>query len=263
MNSLMQKVFRRTILIGWTVLLCSSGSITFGESGEKEKPDFINKADSIIVSTSGKETVNALLKEGWEIVSNPQNVNQISTMSLPGCGKVENQPVLKHYDYTTNRWVYLIHATWNFICSEWDDGSGNAWDILAMAVVDQNNLAVNAQAEYTQIYVYDEEGDSYPARGAVSTFNAAGVGYTIADEDGVFDNPGIKGEAWFYIQKPTSGTSYYVRSQWTHTWNRKPVTLTGINIGYQPPMGFSVGITWKNNPPQSWTASDQDYITFP
>jgi hypothetical protein len=262
--------FRSVLTLSLAVGLCFSASSSFAATADdkaevKAKPEFVRKADEILKQTpAGEERVRALQEEGWELVDSGTDSENLP-LSSPGCGSVTNESVLKHWDGTTSRWMYLIQANWDFSSScLFDNTSEAAFDYLAIAVIDQSNAAVNAQAEYAQIYVRDEDGDVHSSAGAVSSYNAAGVAYTIADNDGLADNVGDNGEAWFYITQPTSGTSYYVRSQWTHTWNSTNTTLTGLTIGYQPPNAVTVGATWANNVvPLSWTVADQDYVTFP
>lgn len=260
MEVLYLKIFRLSLVL-LLLFIVTSSIVSANTDVSKEKPNFIKKADSIIVSNrSADQRLKELTKQGWVVADD--FTTGVSPFSPVGCGSITNQSVLKQWDSSTSRYLYLIQANWDFTTAScfWDADSGKAADYVALSVVNQSNNAVNAQAEYAQIYVYDEDGDYYPTRGAISNYNAAGLTGTIQDAWTIPDNIGENGQVWFYIQKPTNGTSYYVRSQWTHTWSDNTATLSSVTIGYP----YAISATWANNyTPQQWSVADQDFSTFP
>jgi hypothetical protein len=160
-----------------------------------------------------------------------------------------------------------MQANWDFSSScSYDNSSENAVDILAIAVVDGSGYQVGKQGEYAQIYVRDEDGDLHATAGNVSGPSGSGIVYTIDDEDGIADNIGDNGEAWFYIQKPSSTTaSFYLQSKWRHTWTTTSTSLTGAGITYGSGGSPSIGLnaTWNTTTtPNSWDAFDSDSIKF-
>lgn len=231
-----------------------------------DKPEMVKNADQVLMSIQNQDERIEQLKElGWEVVETGDG--SISPMSSSGCGQVSNNSVLKQWDAVNSRYMYLIQAgwSWNSSCA-FDNTSGNAPDILAIAVVNGNGQAIGVQGEYAQIYVRDEDGDDHPTRGNVSGPSGSGIVYTIDDNDGIADNIGDNGDAWFYIRKPSSGTGpFYVQSKWRHTWVTKQTTLTGagINFGASPGASIGLNVTWNTTTtPNSWDVFDSDSFSF-
>jgi hypothetical protein len=63
---------------------------------------------------------------------------------------LNTEAAMKQFDGSTNRTVYLIQANWDHITSgcSWHSNAGSAPDYGALTIVNENNCAVNAQAEY-------------------------------------------------------------------------------------------------------------------
>ncbi|GAB2697512.1 hypothetical protein ACFQWB_05215 [Paenibacillus thermoaerophilus] len=242
-------------------------SVSVASSAPNEvKPDFIAAADQAIITSNNQEDkLEDLQKLGWEVVEPIVSDEIVTPLSTSGCGNVTNQAVLKHWDGVNNRYVYLIQANWDFSNScSFDNESDKAPDILAIAVVNANGQPVGVQGEYAQIYVRDEDGDHRPAHGNVSGASGSGIVYTIDDVDGILDNIGDNGEAWFYIQKPSGSGPFYIQSRWRHTWADTKITLTGAGITFgNPSQPIGIIATWNTTIiPYSWDVFDSDSVAF-
>ncbi|WP_456289708.1 hypothetical protein M1D70_09305 [Paenibacillus sp. AK002] len=256
----------KSLFVIASVLALTTSSLGSATAAPIEsKPDFIEKADQVLISTKNNEDrINQLEELGWEVVETSSDDRIMTPFSPSGCGSVINENVLKQWDAVNSRYMYLIQAGWDFndSCSDFDDTSGNAPDILAIAVVNGQGKSVGVQGEFAQIYVRDEDGDDHPTRGNVSGPSGSGIVYTIDDQDGFTDNIGDNGDAWFYIQKPSGTGPFYVQSKWRHTWTSTQSTLTGVGITYGT---GSIGLnaTWNTTTtPLSWDAFDSSLASF-
>lgn len=257
----MRKLIKSIFILSFIFAIFTANVFASSPSQSKVKPNFIKAADAIVGNSTldPNQRIKELEKQGW-VVSGDINPG-VSPNSSIGCASSTNQQVMKQYDEGTSRWVYLIQANFLFVVNSsciWDTTSGNALDAVGLAVVDQNSNSVNAQAEYASIQIFDFYNQLVDYAGAISSFSGSGLTGTVTDSHG---NPSVGGNTklWFYIVKPTSGTSYYVRSNWTHTWTSTVRTLQNVSISY--PYAFNV--TWSNNEvPSSWTVAAQTVVTF-
>ncbi|SDP26666.1 hypothetical protein SAMN04487897_1605 [Paenibacillus sp. yr247] len=258
----MRNVFRVILFFSLALFVFSSSAFAQASSNPaSSKPAFVKNTDAAILKAGLDSTsrTKELEKLGWTVSGNSSP--GVIPLSPAGCGSIANQPIMKQFDGSTGRYVYLVQANWQFSSScSWDDTSGNAPDAVALAVTDQNGSSVNAQPEYAQIYTYTSGGTSEPNNCTISSYNGSGLTGTVTDTGGFFSlNVGYSGQVWFYIVQPTSGTSYYQRSQWTHTWSSTSTSLSGISLSYNP---FNLTTTWSTGAPQQWQTADQSSVVF-
>lgn len=228
-----------------------SSTESLGVTQLKQETDLVLKDTKI---KSQAERLAALEELGWE-VQDLSNSGPVSPMSVPGDGTITNY-FLKS---TTYPGTYLVQALWDYTGGTyyWDSTSSSAYDVLAIAITDQNGNAVNAQGTNGGITMTDFNLNPYQNGASLYNYQNSGATYTIYDH---YNNgQGSHGNGYFYITKPSGGTSYYMKSQWIHTWSTSSINLNSITIGYP----WSVSIGWSNNQsPQSWAASDQDLVVF-
>jgi len=246
--------------------LFTSAALAETAPPQPEKPAFVESTDAILKSgKSYEDRITALENAGWEVTPQEQI---IQPRSAAGCGNQSFTMMKQESTPGSGDWWYLIQTDWAFDfaksgCS-WDSGSDGAVDMLFLGVIDNNNQAVNQQPNYAQIYVKDKNGNDKSANGGVSGFDSSAVKYTINDTgDYVFGDKAIgsKGQAWFYIKKPTSSSGgYLIRSVWRHTWSSSSISLTSATVSFP----WAISTTWSgSSTPNTHDYADQTSYSFP
>ncbi|MFD1179710.1 hypothetical protein ACFQ3W_25885 [Paenibacillus puldeungensis] len=235
-----------------SALVLSSQAIAASPDKVSAVEELQQKTNQILEQSGGiskEDRLKELEKLGWEIQP-LNNESTVSPLSYPGDGKITN-----YFLKDSKTGTYLVQALWDFTGKDWDSTSNAAYDIIGIAVTDQNGKSVNAQGTNGGIVMQDKDYNRYSNGASLYSYQDSGATYTFFDHDK--NGQGTHGFAWFYIAKPTSGTSYYMKSQWIHTWNNSTATLTSLTLKYP----FEISASFTKTPLQ-WGTSDQDRIVF-
>ncbi|WP_334074149.1 MULTISPECIES: hypothetical protein [Paenibacillus] len=251
MKKLLKSVMLATVV---SALVLSSQAIA-APTSERGGEELMRETNKILRESGAltqKDRLEELKKLGWEVQTSEGN-DSISPQSLPGDGKVTNY-FMRNPDKPG---TYLVEVLWDYTGTNntWDTTSGSAYDFLGIAITDENGRSVNAQGTNGGIVMQDKDYTKYTNGASLYSYQNSGATYTFADNYAY--GQGMHGYAWFYITKPTSGKSYYMKSQWVHTWNTLSATLTSLTLSYP----FSLNATFTRTPSQ-WGVSDQDSVVF-
>ncbi|MBB6023145.1 hypothetical protein HNR77_004245 [Paenibacillus sp. JGP012] len=251
----MRKFLKTMMLATIVFALVSSSQVSATSLNKSKEAEELQQRTNLLLEQSAglnqEERIKELEKLGWEIESLSQNDN-FSLRSSPGDGKIKN------YSFKDARTgTYLVQALWDFNDHDkWERGVDYAYDIVALAVTDEYGRAVNAQGTNGGIVVQDKDYRKYNNGGSLYSYQDSGATFTFSKD--YLNGFGMHGYAYFYISKPTSGKSYYVKSQWLHNWtNFFPTTLTNLTLKYP----FEVSASFTSTPYQ-WGTSDQISVSF-
>ncbi|RCW41579.1 hypothetical protein [Paenibacillus prosopidis] len=249
-----------SVMMMMMVLVGLSSSMVAAQSQQQEKPVYIEKADKILNSDlTYEQKIEKLQKLGWKTI---QKEPEVQPLTLGGYASISHTVM----GPSQSGYKYLVISNWNYNTSSggWDTTGIKALDTYAIGIVDLDGKPVNRQPEYPGIWVKDQGDESFSGYGWSSQSFSSGMTYNIQDavllnNSGGYDYVGSKGEAWFYIDKPTSVSPWYFRSDWKHTWSSTETILESLSIAYP----WNVVATWKNNiTPQKWDKTWQTSISF-
>ncbi|WP_128896855.1 hypothetical protein [Longirhabdus pacifica] len=271
------KIKKRKIVLGFILFFCLTLGFAVVYSHYNQKDTFTKAYDSLtdpklpvhiqnankIIYTSGIDEAkrhDLFQQSEWEMIRNEDTNLNIAPFSST-CGEVHNNDVYRFLDGDTFQYLIQVQFSFNADACSWNIDAEKVYDFVAIALVTENGEPINRQATDADILVYDEEGQLYVLNGAVSDYLAGGAIYTISDRRSLWDRVGSEGIAWFYIDEPSNGNTYYVKSQWLHTWNKTNATLSRFDIHYENQQ--LVSPIWANETiPNAWSVIDVDQIHF-
>lgn len=257
-------IITMTLLFAATIIPLASAN---AKEETKEKPAIVQAADDALKkSFTLEDKIINLKKAGWEVQTYEEAKNDGIVAPLSTGGNATINYLFAKQEQTPGSGIYywLIQAMWK--STAWDDNSGKVEDYFTLGLVNQNNQSANVVPQFEQIYPNwcntCSDKYNYSSHGWTESFTGASTQWRIADTGNEFlsVNIGQEGEAWFYVTKPSNGTSYYITSAWGHTWSTTSISLQSVTVSWPWSVSATFSTTTNLN---KWQKAGSNYaVTF-